>query len=123
MRLQKIILIGSNIPRPLGEMLLESGSRGRRISTGKSAVSHAHREMFDAAIIVSTGEEMDVAETIFNLRDINSTMQFILLSDRANASQLEIPNGSLERTLPNTKVMTLKELRRYLDLQQKEASR
>ena len=85
MGLQKIILIGSNIPRPLVELLLESGSRVKRISTGKSAVSHAHREMFDAAIIVSTGEEMDVAETIFNLRDINSTMQFILLSDRANA--------------------------------------
>lgn len=122
MRLGKLMLVGSKIPPPLMELLLDSGSRVTRIQSGKSAVSHAHREMFDAAIIVSTGDEMDVAETIFNLRDINRAMQVILVSDRARASESEIPNDSLERVVPNTKVMTLQELKSYLDTTKKEAS-
>jgi hypothetical protein len=105
------------------ELLLDTGSQVTRIPTGKSAVAHAHREMFDAAIVVSTGDEMDVAETIFNLRDINRSMQFILVSDPTNASEPEIPKDSLERIVPNTKVMSVQELKIYLDSEQKEASR
>jgi hypothetical protein len=123
MGLEKIMLIGSKLPVPLMKLLLDSGSRVTRIPSGKTAVSHAQREMFDAAIIVSTGGDMDVAETIFNLTDINNAMQFILLSDPTKPSEPEIPKESLERVVPNTKVMTMKELRSYLDLQQKEASR
>ena len=115
------MLVGSKIPPPLMELLLDSGSRVTRIPSGKSAVSHAQREMFDAAIIVSTGEEMDAAETIFNLSDINGAMQVILVSDRTKAR--EIRKDSLERVVPNTKVMTLQELRSYLYPKQKEASR
>jgi hypothetical protein len=122
MRLGKIMLVGSKIPPPLIDLLLDSGSRVTRIPSGKSAVSHAQREMFDAAIIVSTGEEMDTAETVFNLSDINSAMQVILVSDRTKPSEPEIPEDSLERVVPNTKVMTLQELRRYLSSKQKEAS-
>jgi hypothetical protein len=123
MGLEKIMLIGSKLPVPLMKLLLDSGSRVTRIPSGKTAVSHAQREMFDAAIIVSTGGDMDVAETIFNLTDINNAMQFILLSDPTKPSEPEIPKESLERVVPNTKVMTMKELRSYLDLKQKEASR
>jgi hypothetical protein len=123
MKLGKIMLVGSKIPIPLMESLLDAGSQVTRIQSGKSAVSHAHREMFDAAIIVSTGDEMDVAETIFNLRDINRAMQVILVSDRAKASESEIPKDSLERIVPNTKVMSIQELKIYLDSEQKEASR
>lgn len=122
MRLEKLMLVGSKIPPPLMELLLDSGSRVTRIPSGKSAVSHAHREMFDAAIIVSTGDEMDVAETIFNLKDINSAMQFIVVSDRTRASETEIPNDALERAVQNTKVMTLQELKNYLDSNKRGAS-
>ena len=122
MRLGKLMLVGSKIPPPLLELLLDTGSRVTRIPSGKSAVSQAQREMFDAALIVSTGEEMDLAETVFNLSDINSAMQVILVSDRTKASEPEIPKDSLERVVPNTKVMTLQELRSYLSSKQKEAS-
>jgi DNA-binding response OmpR family regulator len=105
------------------ELLLNSRSQITRIPTGKTAISYAQREMFDAAIIVSTGDEMDVAETIFNLTDINSAMQIILVSDRIKKSEPEIQTHSLERVVPNTKVMTLQELRIYFDSKQKEASR
>ena len=123
MKLEKIMLVGTEIPPPLMELLLDSGSQVTRIPTGRAAVSHAQRKMFDAAIIVSTGDEMDVAETIFNLSDINRAMQVILISERAKISDLEIPKDSLERVVPNTKIMTLRELKIYLDSKQKEAAK
>jgi len=117
------MLVGSEIPPRLMELLLDSGSQVTRVPTGKAAVSHAHRKMFDAAIIVSTGDEMDVAETIFNLRDINRAMQVILVSERAKFSDLEIPKDSLERVLPNTKILSLQALKIYLNSKQKEAAK
>jgi DNA-binding response OmpR family regulator len=121
MRLGNILLVGSKIPPTLVELLLDSGSHVRKISTGKRAVSHAQREMFDLAVIISTGDEMDLAETIFNLSDINGSMQFIVVSERARISDAEISKKSLQRAVPNTRIMSLKELRRYLVSPPKEA--
>src|SRR5215471_1040465 len=123
MRLEKIMLIGAKIPHALMELLLDTGSKVTKLSSGKTAVSHAQRQMFDAAIIVSTGDEMDVAETIFNLSDINSAMQVILVSDRLKTGEAEIPKDSLERVVPNTKVMSLQELRNYFNSKKRGASR
>ena len=72
--------------------------------------------MFDAAIIVSTGEEMDLAETVFNLRDINSSMQMIIVSDRGDTNEGAIPKQALARFVHNAKVMTMKELKKHFDL-------
>src|SRR5262250_302888 len=107
MRLAKIMLVGAELPTPVMDLLLDGGSRITKIPTGKAAVSYAQREMFDAVIIISTGDEMDAAETIFNLRDINNAMQVILVSGRTNNAAAEIPKDSLERVLPNMKIMTV----------------
>jgi hypothetical protein len=85
-------------------------------------VSQAQREMFDAAIIVSTGHDMDVAETIFNLSDINKALQFIIFSDPATVGEPEISTRFLERAVRNTTVMNLEELQSYLASQSKEES-
>jgi DNA-binding response OmpR family regulator len=87
MRFEKIMLVGSEIPPPLMELLLDTGSRVTKLPSAKTAVSHAQRELFDAAIIVSTGEEMDLAETVFNLRDINRSMLVIIVSDRGDSGE------------------------------------
>lgn len=110
------MLVGSEIPHALMELLLDTGSRVTKLPTGKTAVSHAHREMFDAAIIVSTGEEMDLAETVFNLRDINSAMQMIIVCDHRVGNEGAIPKEALARFVPNAKVMTTQELRKHFDL-------
>jgi len=118
MGLEKIMLIGMEIPDQLVELILDAGSSVTTLPSRKTAVSRAHREMFDAAVIISTGEEMDLAETVFNLRDVNSSMQLIIVSDRADANESAIPKEALVRLVPNTKVMTAQELKRHLELSQ-----
>jgi DNA-binding NarL/FixJ family response regulator len=119
MRFEKIMLVGAEIPPPVMELLLDTGSRVTKLPSGKTAVTHAQRELFDAAIIFSTGEEMDLAETVFNLRDINSSMQVIIVSDRRDAAEGAIPKQALARAVQNAKVMTMKELKKHFDLPQR----
>ncbi len=109
------MLVGSQIPNQLLQVILDTGASVTTLPSGKTAVSHAHHEIFDAAIIVSTGEEMDLAETVFNLRDVNSSMQVIIVAGHADANEGAISKEALVRLVPNTKVMTAQELKTHLE--------
>ena len=115
MRLQKILVIGSKTPRSLNELLHATDSRVTQVADGQTAVSRAQCEMFHAAILISTGEEMDLAETLFNLRDISGSMELIILSDQSDAAKSAVPMETLVSLVPKASVMTTRELMKRLN--------
>jgi DNA-binding response OmpR family regulator len=114
MRFEKIMVVGADIPRPLNAVFLAANSIVTRVPSGKLAVARAQREMFDAAILLSTGEEMDLTETVFNLRDISSSMELIILSDHATSNSA-VPRETLVNFVSNATVMTTRELEKHLN--------
>jgi 5S rRNA maturation endonuclease (ribonuclease M5) len=77
------------------------------------------RKIFDTAVVVSTGKKMDLAETVFNLRDIRSSMEIVIVTDCDDASESVI--GKIAATVPNTVTLSLHGLGVLLDALKEQA--
>ena len=84
-----------------------------KVSDGDSAVNKIRREIFDTAVVVSTGKEMDVVETVFNLRDIRGSMEIVIVADCGDPSGNVI--GEIAATVPNTIMVNLDGLKTLLE--------
>ena len=50
--------------------------------TDEETVEQVRHEIFDEAVMVSTGSLINTAEMIFSLRDLNRSMEIIISFDR-----------------------------------------
>jgi hypothetical protein len=57
----------------------------------RNAIAKVRSERFDLAVLVSTGPEMDITETLFNLRDIHQSMPIAVVQ----------PSSHFEDTSPS----------------------
>ncbi|HEY7560406.1 MAG TPA: hypothetical protein VIH18_37000 [Candidatus Binatia bacterium] len=90
------------------------GCEVTKVADGRAAVSLTKRYGFDAAVLISTGTEMDVTETALNLRDVNPPMQIFIIADKSlSARQLHSRSHVAER-IPDTITLGIKELTNYL---------
>ena len=114
MDLQKIMVIGREIPQQLRVAFRKAVLTVIHIADGKTALLLAQREKFDAAILLSTGEEMDLAETVFNLRDIDKSIELLIVYDQAGARNSAVPTTMLASSVPNAATLSTSELTRHL---------
>ena len=60
-----------------------NGWRANWARDAKTAIAKVRRESFDLAVLISTGPEMDVTETLFNLRDLRQSLPIAVVQTRA----------------------------------------
>jgi len=71
---RKAMIVCSDLSNTLKAHLDCDGWRVIWAYDGATAIAKVRRERFDLAVLISTGTEMDITETLFNLRDIRQSM-------------------------------------------------
>jgi DNA-binding NarL/FixJ family response regulator len=104
-RFEKTLLVCADSCEEVEQCLTRAGCIVTKVSNGARAVYKIRREIFDAAVVVSTGKEMDLAETIFNLRDINNSIEIVIVAGCSDAGENVI--GTIAATVPNTILLNL----------------
>jgi len=67
--------------------------------------------------LVARGSFINVTETIFNLRDINPSMEVIIVLDRGGKNANRYVRQLLSHPIAGTKVLTRRELQERLQAQ------
>jgi len=79
------------------------------VDHGAAAVERAKHESLGAAVLISTGSEMNLAETALNLRDIHPSIEIIIVADRKPIEEID----AVLRAISKTKTLTQSELNSY----------
>ena len=111
---KKILLVCSPDCNRVQEQLLHAGYCVTKVGEGVEAIKRAKHELITAAVLISTGKEMDLAETILNLRDVNPGVEIIIIATSDNAETKAGQTTAIVQALPETIVLTVRELGHYL---------
>ena len=103
---RKIMVVCSEFNDNLATDSARDGWRLIWVYDGKTAISKVRREKFDMIVLLSTGKEMDVTETLLNLRDIRESMPIVVVTEPPEVEKSLGPN----LTLPNAKVVSVQGL-------------
>jgi hypothetical protein len=108
------MLVGIDNNHILEKRLQAAGCQVVKVNDEEAALNHARHEVFDKTVMVSRGSLISVAETIFNLRDLNSSMEIIVLVDRLGRQTNRFLRQLLEHPIEGTQIMTRRQLQRQL---------
>ncbi len=111
---KKILLVCSPDCNRVEQHLLHAGYWVTKVGEGAAAIERAKHELLNAAVLISTGKEMDLAETVLNLRDVNPAVEIIIIANLDNAEEKAAQTAAIVQALPETTVLTVRELDRYL---------
>jgi hypothetical protein len=103
---RKIMVVCSDFNDNLATDSARDGWRLIWAYDGNTAISKARREKFDMIVLLSTGKEMDVTETLLNLRDIRESMPIVVITEPHEVEKSLGPN----LTLPNARVVSVQGL-------------
>ncbi len=110
----KIMLVGIDKNQILEKRLQAAGCRVVKADDNEAALNRARHDIFDTTVVVSRGSLINVAETIFNLRDLNGSMEIIILVDRLGKQTNRFLRQLLEHPIEGTQIMTRRQLQKQL---------
>ncbi len=107
-RQKKMMVVCSDIHDDLESHLVWEGWNVIWVYDAKAAIAKARRESFNLTMLISTGKEMDVTETLLNLRDIRRSMPIVVVTETGDGhedfSRQEFVSLSNTKVLPRSAI-------------------
>ena len=110
----KLMLVGPDRDRILEKRFHAANWRVVTIADPQAAIESRHHESFDIAVVIARGSLINVAETIFNLRDINRKMEIILVVERVGVHASQLLRQLTEHPLARTRILTRRQLQKQI---------
>jgi hypothetical protein len=110
----KVMLMGVDNKHILEKRLQAAGCQVIKVTDEEAALEQVRHEIFDKAVMVSTGSLINTAEMIFNLRDLNRSMEIIILVDRPGKHTNRLLRKLLLHPIEGTQIMTRRQLQKAL---------
>jgi hypothetical protein len=110
----KVMLVGIDSKQIIEKRLQAAGCRVIKVADEETALDQVRHEVFDKAVMVSKGSLINIAETIFNLRDLNRSIEIIILVDRLSKQPNRFLRQLLQHPIEGTQIMTRRQLQRVL---------
>jgi hypothetical protein len=110
---KKTLLVCTENAGGVEKYLMAAGCNITSVNDGGVAISRAGAGSFDAAILVSTGRQMGLAETAFSLKEVAPSMPIIILTGNRVAGQTSTLAGIVAGLIPNTSVLDVEELESF----------
>jgi hypothetical protein len=115
--LEKTLLVCAERCEEMRDCLIAAGCHLTEARSGIEATSIARRQPLDTAVLISTGGDMDLAETVFNLRDLSARMQIIVVAESPELEKNTIWKKLLAHPIPNARILSVKELKSLISPQ------
>lgn len=110
----KIMLVGADRKQILEKRLQAAGCQVVKVKDGESAIDVVRHERFDKTVLISAGSMINVAETIFNLRDLNRSMEIIVLVESRVKNSDRFLRQLFEHPIAGTRILTRRQLQKEL---------
>lgn len=112
---RKILLVGPDDKQILERRFRRAGCLVVGVSDNAAAIDRARHEMVSTAVLISRGSLINVAEAVFNLRDLNPSMEIIVLVDRLGKQSNRYLRQMLEHPIKSTQILTRRQLQMRLN--------
>ena len=113
-RAGRIILIGRDHNQIVEKRFQAAGCEVMHAADHELALDIARRQLFDKAVLLSRGSLLNAAETVFNLRDLNQSMEIIILVERRARRSSRFLRQLLDHPIEGTNIMTRRQLQKQL---------
>lgn len=108
------MLVGADPNQILEKRFRAAGCEVVTVADDQAALDHARHEHLETAVLVSNRSLTDVAETVFNLRDLNHSLEIIILMDHRGRQASRFLRALLEHPIEGTCIVTRRQLQTQL---------
>jgi uncharacterized protein YgbK (DUF1537 family) len=109
-----VMLVGIDNKQIIQKRLQAAGCRVIKVADEETALDQVRHNIFDKAVMISSGSLINMAEMIFNLRDLNRSMEIIILVGRLGKHTNRLLRQLLQHPIEGTQIMTRRELQKAL---------